>query len=65
MAALAKAYPLVAPALHELVKRKKNWAQRQPGVILVFCIVAAVVLLLTGLWLQRKLAARRAAKAAL
>jgi hypothetical protein len=65
MAALAKAYPLAAPALHELVKRKKNWAQRQPGVILVFCIVAAVVLLLTGLWLQKKVAARRAAKAAL
>jgi hypothetical protein len=64
MAALAKAYPVAAPALHELVKRK-NWAQRQPGVILVFCIVAAVVLLLTGLWLQKKVAARRAAKAAL
>jgi hypothetical protein len=65
MVALAKALPAAAPALHELVKRKKNWAQRQPGVILVFCIVAAVVLLLTGLWLQKKVAARRAAKAAL
>ncbi len=64
MVALAKALPVAAPSLHELVKRK-NWAQRQPGVILVFCIVASVVLLLTGLWLQKKVAARRAAKAAI
>jgi hypothetical protein len=48
--------------LHQLMKRK-NWAAREPGVILVFAIIGAVVILLTGLYIQKKLAARRAAKA--
>jgi len=48
--------------LHQLLKRK-NWAAKEPGVILVFCIVAAVVILLTGLFLMRKVQARRAARA--
>ena len=48
--------------LHQLVKRK-NWANKHPGVILVFCIVAAVVLLLIFLFAQKRIAARKAAKA--
>lgn len=48
--------------MHHLVKRK-NWAGKNPGVILVFCIVGAVAILLIGLFIQKKLTARRAAKA--
>jgi hypothetical protein len=48
--------------LHQLVKRK-NWAGKHPGVILVFAIVATVVILLVSLALHKKLTARRAAKA--
>ncbi|KAF1996093.1 hypothetical protein P154DRAFT_525810 [Amniculicola lignicola CBS 123094] len=50
-------------AIHQLVKRRKNWAAREPGVIVVFCIVGAIAILLTALFVQKKLAARRAAKA--
>jgi hypothetical protein len=48
--------------LNQLVRRK-NWAAHEPGVILVFCIIGAIAILLIGLFIQRKLAARRAAKA--
>lgn len=48
--------------LHQLTKRK-NWAAKNPGVILVFCIVGTVVFLLIGLTVMKRLAARRAAKA--
>ncbi|ORY09320.1 hypothetical protein BCR34DRAFT_439947, partial [Clohesyomyces aquaticus] len=48
-------------AVHQLMKRK-NWAAREPGVILVFCIVGTIALLLFGLFIQKKLAARKAAK---
>ncbi|KAF2242789.1 hypothetical protein BU26DRAFT_524351 [Trematosphaeria pertusa] len=48
-------------AVHHLIKRK-NWAAREPGVILVFCIVGAVAILLIGLFVQKKMAARKAAK---
>jgi len=46
---------------HDLSKRK-NWAAREPGVILVFAIVASVVILLLSLLIFRKISARRAAK---
>ncbi|KAF2108997.1 hypothetical protein BDV96DRAFT_652237 [Lophiotrema nucula] len=46
-------------ALQHLVKRKKNFAQREPGVILVFCILGAVGFLLIGLFIQKKLSARK------
>jgi len=49
--------------LHQLMKRKKNWAHKNPGVILVFCIVATIVILLIVLMLMKKIAARKAAKA--
>jgi hypothetical protein len=41
-------------AVHQLMKRKKNWAAREPGVILVFCIVGAIAILLIGLMVQKK-----------
>ncbi|KAF2474653.1 uncharacterized protein BDR25DRAFT_214125 [Lindgomyces ingoldianus] len=39
--------------VRQLMKRK-NWAAKEPGVILVFCIVGAVALLLFGLFIQKK-----------
>ncbi|KAF2876502.1 hypothetical protein BDV95DRAFT_602480 [Massariosphaeria phaeospora] len=44
----------------ELVKRK-NWAAKEPGVIVVFCIVGAVAILLIGLFVQKKITARKQA----
>jgi hypothetical protein len=52
---------LISRDVHQLMKRK-NWAAKEPGVILVFCIIGAIVILLTGLFLMKKMAARRAAK---
>jgi UDP-N-acetylmuramyl pentapeptide phosphotransferase/UDP-N-acetylglucosamine-1-phosphate transferase len=49
-------------AVHHLMKRG-NWASREPGVILVFCIIAAVVILLTVLFIMKKMAARKNARA--
>jgi hypothetical protein len=40
-------------AVHQLMKRK-NWAAREPGVILVFCIVGAIAFLLIGLLISKK-----------
>lgn len=40
-------------AVHQLIKRK-NWAQREPGVIVVFAIVGAVAILLIALFIQKK-----------
>ncbi len=53
---------LSSRAVHDLVKRK-NWAAKQPGIILVFCIIGAIAILLTSLMVHRKLQARKAAKA--
>lgn len=50
---------IVARAAHQLIKRKKNFAQRNPGIILVFCIIGSIVLLLTGIFLMKKNAARK------
>ncbi|KAF1845795.1 uncharacterized protein K460DRAFT_366647 [Cucurbitaria berberidis CBS 394.84] len=48
-------------ALHQLVKRKKNWAQREPGVIVVFVIVFLVAILVIAMFINKK---RQAAKGA-
>ncbi|EKG14931.1 hypothetical protein MPH_07831 [Macrophomina phaseolina MS6] len=47
---------------HRLVKRK-NWAAREPGVVLVFCIVGVIAILLISLFTYKKLQQRRVAKA--
>ena len=44
----------------ELVKRK-NFASKNPGVIVVFCVVGAIVILLISLWIHKKVAAKRKA----
>ncbi|KAH7132517.1 hypothetical protein B0J11DRAFT_577429 [Dendryphion nanum] len=46
-------------AVHHLVARK-NWAQREPGVIVVFAIVGAVGILLIGLLISKRMNARKA-----
>ncbi|KAK0752328.1 hypothetical protein B0T18DRAFT_426817 [Schizothecium vesticola] len=48
--------------LTQLVKREKNWAAREPGVMVVFCIVGVVAIGLTSLFVYKKLVARRNAK---
>ncbi|OAL53227.1 hypothetical protein IQ07DRAFT_641633 [Pyrenochaeta sp. DS3sAY3a] len=45
-------------ALHQLVKRK-NWAQREPGVIVVLVIVFLVAILVGAMFINKK---RQAAK---
>ncbi|KAF1953835.1 hypothetical protein CC80DRAFT_550760 [Byssothecium circinans] len=47
-------------AVSHLVKRK-NWAAREPGVILVFAIIGAVAILLIGLLVQKRISARKSA----
>ncbi|KAJ4212151.1 hypothetical protein FSOLCH5_012484 [Fusarium solani] len=49
--------------VNQLVKREKNWAAREPGVMVVFCIVGVVAIGLISLFIHKKLAARKANKA--
>ena len=41
-------------ALHQLAKRDKNWAQREPGVIVVFVIVFLVAVLVIAMFINKK-----------
>jgi ABC-type taurine transport system substrate-binding protein len=50
-----------AGELNHLVARK-NWAYKNPGVVLVFCIVGVVAILLIFLFVQKKLHARKMAR---
>lgn len=48
--------PLAARAeytLHQLAKRD-NWAQREPGVIVVLCIVFVVAILFIAMFINKK-----------
>ncbi|KAJ5127248.1 hypothetical protein N7448_008027 [Penicillium atrosanguineum] len=47
---------------HLLAKRKKNWAARNPGVVLVFCIVFLVALGIISLFAYRRWMKRKANK---
>lgn len=49
--------------VHQLAKRE-NWARKEAGVIVVFCIVFIVAAGLIGLFLYRKMLARRARRPA-
>ncbi|RMZ74030.1 hypothetical protein GMOD_00004855 [Pyrenophora seminiperda CCB06] len=54
--------PLAARAEHALLqlsKRNKNWAQREPGVIVVFVIVFLVAILVIAMFINKR---RQAAK---
>ncbi|KAF8420233.1 hypothetical protein EV426DRAFT_701784 [Tirmania nivea] len=46
--------------VRELVKRK-NFAAKNSGVIVVFCIVGAIAILLFSIWIHKKVAAKRKA----
>ena len=51
--------PLAARAeytLHQLAKRD-NWAQREPGVIVVLCIVFVVAILFLAMFINKKVCA--------
>ncbi|KUJ15883.1 uncharacterized protein LY89DRAFT_735029 [Mollisia scopiformis] len=61
MAAISKIEAQQAVA-NLLAKREKSWAAREPGVILVFCIVFIVASGLLGLCVSKALAKRRAAR---
>ncbi|KAK1771198.1 hypothetical protein QBC33DRAFT_236160 [Phialemonium atrogriseum] len=60
MPAVNKALYLSESVSH-LVKRK-NWAQREAGVVVVFCIIGVVVIGLSALFIHKKMLARKAAK---
>jgi hypothetical protein len=49
-------------AYHLIMKRKKNWAAREAGVVVVFCVVFIVATGLLSLCISRALARRRAAR---
>ncbi len=59
------------PAVNAIVARehvaqlakRENWAKQEAGVVVVFCIVGVVAIGLLSLFIHKKLAARRAAKA--
>ena len=44
------------PQPHALIKRA-NFASREPGVILVFCIIASLVILLIGIMVHKRMKA--------
>ncbi|KAJ4267470.1 hypothetical protein NW762_003577 [Fusarium torreyae] len=48
--------------VHQLAKRQ-NWAAKEPGVIVVFCIVGVVAIGLIGLFVAKRISARKASKA--
>jgi hypothetical protein len=45
------------------LSKRENFAQREPGVIVVFVVVGLVALLVASLQIYKKITARRAAKA--
>ncbi|KAI0838617.1 hypothetical protein F5Y06DRAFT_39407 [Hypoxylon sp. FL0890] len=45
------------------IARRENWAQKEAGVVVVFCIVFVVGCGLVGLWISKCIAKRRAQKA--
>ena len=63
MAALTFTSPLIA-RVTTVPTKHRSWAKHEAGVILVFCIIFIVAAGLIGLFLFRKLAARRAKRQA-
>ncbi len=55
---------LVAREHFALIAKRENWAQQEAGVVVVFAIVFVVAVGLLSLFIHKKLAARKAAKAA-
>ncbi|KAI4867320.1 hypothetical protein F4820DRAFT_446129 [Hypoxylon rubiginosum] len=53
-------HALVARDTFSHILPRDNWANREPGVIVVFCIVFVVGCGLIGLWVSKCISARRA-----
>jgi hypothetical protein len=49
-------------AAYHLLMKRKNWAAREAGVVVVFCVVFIVATGLLSLYISRALARRRAAR---
>jgi hypothetical protein len=47
---------------NQLVRRKESWPHRNPGVMVVFCVVFVIAAGLIFLFFYRKMLARRARK---
>lgn len=54
MAAISLIERSQAETIHLLTKREKNWAARNPGVVLVFCIVFLVACGIIALFAYRR-----------
>lgn len=55
---------IVARDTFSTIAKRENWAQKEAGVVVVFCIVFVVAVGLIGLWIHKTCAARRARKQA-
>lgn len=53
---------LVAREAVSTIAKRQNWAQKEAGVIVVFCIVFIVAVGIIGLFIGRKISAARARK---
>ncbi|KZZ91118.1 hypothetical protein AAL_06859 [Moelleriella libera RCEF 2490] len=51
-----------AEALNAFAKREDSWPHRNPGVMVVFCIVFVVAVGVTGLYISKCLARRKESK---
>lgn len=51
---------LVARETFSTIAKRQNWAQKEAGVVVVFCIVFVVALGVIGLLVGRKISAARA-----
>lgn len=54
--------PRTDPETLHLLAKRKNWAARNPGVVLVFCIVFLVALGIISLFAYRRWMKRKASK---
>lgn len=46
-----------------LVKREENWAKQEAGVVVVFCLVFVIACIVAGVFISKKLTARKQRKA--
>ncbi|EFY87011.1 hypothetical protein J3458_002719 [Metarhizium acridum] len=53
---------LIAREATSMLVKRKNWAARNPGVMVVFCIVFVVAVGLIALWIAKLISRRREAK---
>lgn len=61
---MAAIYLDQTPKIVSTLVKRDNFASRNPGVILVFAIVGAIAILLIGLFINKKMKARKALKEA-